>query len=799
MAIKKSELYSSIWSSCDKLRSGGGMDASQYKDYVLTMLFIKYISDKCANQTYAEVTVPKGASFADMVKFKGKSDVGDLINKKIIQPLATKNKLSGMPDFDDSEKLGRGKARVETLTKLIAIFENPALDFSKNRADNDDLLGDAYEYLMRHFATQSGKSKGQFYTPSEVSRIMAKIIGINNLKTTAQTTVYDPTCGSVSLLLKVAHEVDSNISLYGQEKDVSTVNLAKMNCILHNHASARIKQGNTLSEPLFIADNNELKRFDYIVANPPFSDKDWQTGVNIENDEYGRFKYGTPPTKNGDYAYLLHIIRSLKSNGKGACILPHGVLFRGNSEANIRTKLIRQGWIKSIIGLPTNLFYGTSIPACIILIDKENSSSRKSVFIVDASKGFIKDGNKNRLREMDIHKIIDVVSHQKEIENYSKIVALKEIEHNDFNLNIPRYIDSGDIEDLHDIEAHLLGDIPNSDIDKFSDYWNVLPSLKSILFTPANRSADYMSLKIDINDINKVISTHQEFISYIDDMHQIFNKWQNKTSKQLRELKKDGFIPKNIIRDISEALLRIYDNKPLINNYDVYQYLMNYWHETMQDDCYLILTDYWQANTHRVLVKNQKNKEVDKGWTCDLVPKKLVIKRYFNKEQQIIDNLHLKLENIQNQKTALAEENTGEECIFFEWDKINKTTINIYLNNHDFAKDNKILTKYLGLLTDENTTNKKIREAEKQLDDNLFDFYPKLTVKQIKQLVIDDKWMPILKSEIDREMMVISQDLTTQIKALAQRYETPLPKQMQQVEALEKTVNGHLEKMGFVW
>ncbi len=334
MAIKKSELYSSLWSSCDELR--GGMDASQYKDYVLVMLFIKYVSDKYAGQPYAPITIPAGASFADMVALKGQPTIGDDINKKIIAPLANANKFSSMPDFNDPEKLGSGKEMVEKLTNLIAIFENPALDFGKNRAENDDILGDAYEYLMRHFATESGKSKGQFYTPAEVSRIMAKIIGIDVDETTTSTTVYDPTCGSGSLLLKVTDQAKTRVTLYGQEKDGATSGVARMNMILHNNPTAEIKQGNTLANPLFLTEQGNLKTFDYVVANSPFSDKRWATGVQTEDDPHSRFDYGVPPAKNGDYAYLLHIIRSLKSRGKGACILPHGVLFRGNAEANIR-------------------------------------------------------------------------------------------------------------------------------------------------------------------------------------------------------------------------------------------------------------------------------------------------------------------------------------------------------------------------------------------------------------------------------------------------------------------------------
>jgi type I restriction enzyme M protein len=310
MAVKKSELYSRLWASCDELR--GGMDASQYKDYVLVLLFIKYVSDRYAGQPYAPITIPKGAGFKDLVALKGKPSIGDDINKKIIGPLANANKLSDMPDFNDATKLGDGKEKVDRLTNLIAIFEDKALDFSKNRADGDDILGDAYEYLMRHFATESGKSKGQFYTPAEVSRVIAQIIGIRAMKTSSDTTIYDPTCGSGSLLLKIADEARTPVTLYGQEKDATTAGLARMNMILHNNPTALVMQGNTLTDPKF-KDGSSLKTFDFVVANPPFSDKRWSTGLDPLNDAYDRFgSFGVPPAKQGDYAYLLHIIRSLK-------------------------------------------------------------------------------------------------------------------------------------------------------------------------------------------------------------------------------------------------------------------------------------------------------------------------------------------------------------------------------------------------------------------------------------------------------------------------------------------------------
>ena len=658
MAIKKSELYSSLWSSCDELR--GGMDASQYKDYVLVLLFIKYVSDKYAGQPYAPITIPKSASFKDMVALKGKSDIGDQINKKIIGPLASANKLSDMPDFNDDTKLGSGKEKVERLTNLIAIFENKDLDFSKNRAEGDDILGDAYEYLMRHFATESGKSKGQFYTPAEVSRIMAQIIGIHDARTSSDTTVYDPTCGSGSLLLKVGDEASAQVTLYGQEKDAATSGLARMNMILHDNPTALIVQGNTLADPKF-KEGDTLKTFDYVIANPPFSDKRWSTGLDPQNDPHERFQhYGTPPAKQGDYAYLLHIVRSLnKSTGKGACILPHGVLFRGSAEADIRRNLIRRGYIKGIIGLPANLFYGTSIPACIVVIDKEDARSRKGIFIIDASAGYLKDGPKNRLRSMDIHKIVDVFNKRLEIPKYSRMVSFEEIEkRNEFNLNIPRYIDSQHAEDIQDIEGHLQGGIPAADVDALQRYWAVCPQLRQALFKD-NRPG-YLDLAVAKEAIKATIYEHPEFVAFIDSMNALFADWRNKSTAALKGLQA-GCHPKAVIADLSEDLLAHYSGKPLIDKYDVYQHLMDYWAEIMQDDCYLIAADGWKAETYRIIQTNKKGKEVDKGWTCDLIPKQLVINRYFSAEQQTINDQEADLEALTAQLTELEDEHGGDE------------------------------------------------------------------------------------------------------------------------------------------
>lgn len=661
MAIKKSELYTSLWASCDELR--GGMDASQYKDYVLSLLFIKYVSDKYAGVPFSPITIPPGASFADMVALKGNPEIGDKINKEIIAPLADANQQlsqADFPDFNDATKLGDGKERQDKLTNLIAIFEDKSLDFSKNRADGDDILGDAYEYLMRHFATESGKSKGQFYTPAEVSRVMAKIIGIRSASVTNDTTVYDPTCGSASLLLKVADEARAKVTLYGQEKDATTSGLARMNMILHNNPTALIAQGNTITDPKF-RDGDSIKTFNFAVANPPFSDKRWSTGIDPLKDPYERFQsFGTPPPKQGDYAYLLHIVRSLRSNGKGACILPHGVLFRGHAEADIRRNLVRKGYIKALIGLPPNLFYGTGIPACIVVIDKEDAQARKGIFMIDASKSFAKDGPKNRLREQDIHRIVDVFDKRADVAGYSRMVPFEEIEANEYNLNLPRYIDSLLSDDLQDIDGHLRGGIPERDIDALGKYWSVCPSLRGALLHEIRPG--YFELIVEKVGLKTSIYNHQEFADFVAVMNLHLAGWKERISEHLKELA-PGFHPKELIVELGEDLLAHYQDKPLIDAYDVYQHLMDYWAETMQDDCYLIDADGWRAETYRILETNKKGKEVDKGWACDLVPKQLVVDRFFAAEQEALRLKQAELESLTTKLVELEDEHGGDEGV----------------------------------------------------------------------------------------------------------------------------------------
>ncbi len=816
MPLRKSHLYSSLWQSCDQLR--GGMDASQYKDYVLTLLFMKYVSDKYAgSDDFADITVPPGGSFTDMVALKGTKEIGDGINK-VIGRLAdagdsNQHLLKGVidqADFNDESKLGRGKEMQDRLTKLVGIFEG--LDFRANRAHGDDLLGDAYEYLMRHFATQSGKSKGQFYTPAEVSRIMAQVIGIGP-DTRRDHTVYDPTCGSGSLLVKAADEAPHGLTVYGQEKDVATWTMARMNMILHGRVAAEIERDNTLAAPRFTAGPGRLKRFDFAVANPPFSDKAWTNGLDPANDEYRRFEYGEPPARNGDLAFLLHLVASLNSTGKGAIIMPHGVLFRGNKEADIRRRLVRRGLIRGVIGLPANLFYGTGIPACIVVIDKERAVGRRGIFMIDASKGFRKDGAKNRLRERDIHRIVDVFTKQREVPGYSRMVPLTEIasEANDYNLNIPRYIDSSEPEDLHDLAAHLHGGIPDRDINALGTYWEVFPGLRELLFSPNGRDG-YSDARVEADEVRGVVLDHGEFRAYGDRVRRVFDGWRREHAPRLRELAV-GDSPKALIRDLSEDLLHRFAGLPLLDRYGVYQCLMDYWDEIMQDDVYLVVTEGWrEAARPRVLVPVRGKGTAEtpdltvkrKRYRMDLVPPRLVVARYFATEQAEVDRLRTEQEGVARELEGFVEEHSGEDGLLEgatgDSGKVTQAAararLKAVVGDPEGWEERDALEVCLDLMKALGAAKRSTKAAQARLDSKVLARYGTLTVAEITELVVGDKWMASVEGAIGQVVERLTGGLVDRVRVLEGRYARPLPKLERRVEDYGARVEGHLRRMG---
>lgn len=808
VALKKSDLYSSLWKSCDELR--GGMDASQYKDYILTMLFVKYVSDKAKSDSTSLIEVPDGGSFDDMITAKGDKEIGDRINK-IIAKLAEANdlqKVIDLADFNDEEKLGKGKEMQDRLSKLVTIFQD--LDFRGSRAEGDDLLGDAYEYLMRHFATESGKSKGQFYTPAEVSRVLAKLLGITP-ETPFSATAYDPTCGSGSLLLKVADEAPNGLTIYGQEKDNATWALSKMNMILHGNEIADIRKGDTITSPHFTK-QDQLETFDFVVANPPFSVKSWSNG--LEN-EFDRFEYGMPPAKNGDYAFLLHVLKSMKSTGKAAVILPHGVLFRGNAEATIRERLLKQGFIRGIIGLPANLFYGTTIPACIILLDKENASSRTGVFMVDASKNFIKDGNKNRLRSQDLHKIVDTFSRQNEIPRYSRMVPMSEIADpkNGYNLNIPRYIDSSEPEDLQDLHAHLNGGIPNRDLDALDAYWDAFPQLRNQLFR-LNRPG-YSDLTIDVSEVQQCILDSPEFQRFANEARELTTDWFAAWRSQLAEID-ENTKPGNLITRIGDDLLLRFRSVPLLDEYDVYEQLMTYWHDTMHDDVFLIMNDGWlDAAKPRKAIEDKDRKlaespdlVIGKGrnaqkYKMDLVSPTMIVARYFADEQVKLDELTAAAADASQAVEDYIAEHAVEDGLLAEAmddDKISKVlaTARLRVAKHEGSgpEEAKSLEHLIKLYNAEAAAKKAVKEAGTALDIITLKKCGDLTKQDTQELVLESKWSTEVAARVARRVEDLTLALVQRTQELGQRYEETVEVLDIEVAAAEERLAKHLQMMG---
>jgi len=466
----RSEIFNVVWKACDTFR--GVIDPSQYKDYILTLLFVKYLSDirksKLAEfeKKYAgdqvridramsreRFTVEADCTFEALYARRDENDIGQLINT-VLEKIedANKSKLHNVfrnIDFNSESNLGKTRQRNQRLKTLLEDFGSEKLDLRPERIGHMDIVGDVYEYLIARFAAQAGKKAGEFYTPAEVSETLARLVAPQD-----GDRICDPTCGSGSLLIKAARQVGStNFSLYGQEMNGSTWALCKMNMFLHAFDAARIEWEDTIREPQLV-ENDALMKFDIVIANPPFSLDKWGQEMAAD-DKYGRFSRGIPPKSKGDWAFISHMIATaVEGKGRVGVVVPHGVLFRGGQEGKIREEVIRENLLAGVVGLPSNLFYGAGIPAALMIFDKSRPrDGRDPVFFVDASRDFEQGTNQNKLRQQNMDKIVDTFHARKVIEKYSHSAAFVEIEENDFNLNIPRYVDTFEPEPEVDMAA----------------------------------------------------------------------------------------------------------------------------------------------------------------------------------------------------------------------------------------------------------------------------------------------------------------------------------------------------------
>mgnify|MGYP002856306401 CR=1 FL=1 len=796
MAVKKSELYSMLWEACNKLR--GGVEPARYKDYVLILLFHKYVSDRYKGKHYGMFTVTPETSFDKLIEAKGKTDIGQRVDD-ILKKFKDDNQLEGaLPDvhFNNTDELGAGKELVDKVSGLISVFQNPAIDFRNNRASDDDIIGDAYEYFMMKFAQESGKSKGQFYTPSEVSRVIARLIGIGEIQAVPDYswTIYDPAAGSGSLLIRAADEAptrngDSLVTIYGQEKDHSTAGLARMNLIVHHKGTSDIQKGNSLTDPKFLDKLEQLQQFDFVVMNPPFSDKSWSDGLKADSDKYHRFDgFGIPPEKNGDYAWFLHVIKSLNPHGKAGIVMPHGVLFRGNSEETIRRAVLSTRYIKGIVSLPPNLFYGTGIPACLVFIDKENSDTREGIFFIDASSGFRKDGSKNRLREQDIEKIVRVYISQKEIKGYSRMVSSSEIlEDNGGNMNVPRYIQRTDDTLPQNIAAHISGGIPQYDIESLSQLWRVSPELKRAIFTCTDENNGIYNLAaLSPDDIDGVVQADSLLQRQrIKEGSELFGKWCGSVRPLLLNITK-GTNPKELIRKIGSMLLDIYSEAVLMDCYNVYDCLMNYWNEKMQDDIYILMDRGWEEG-RRIDYQYAKKKAKDsdgrtitvddesriKSFDGELIPREVIEREYFRAEADAIEALTDKIECI----NAGIEELRGED------EELTPETLGIISEKEEQIRN----------------LSRNARKLRGELDDAVKAKYKVLSVEDVKRLLLDGKWFYRLSGSINAELDRVMNYYVSRVVMIARRYGHSLIEIEADAAESNEAVRSALKGMGYTW
>ena len=455
-----------VWEACDSFR--GTIGSAVYKDYILSMLFVKYLSDFYQARKAAIIEQYNGnmkrveralqrqkfklddqCTFEYLVENKEQDNIGEIINHALDRieednPLKLEGIFRGV-DFNDENTLGSTKTRNKALKSLLESFNDAKIDLSPEKLEGNDVIGDSYEYLISKFASDAGKKGGEFFTPSQVSLLLAQLV-----QPQEGDTIYDPTCGSGSLLIKAAKQVASqNFALYGQEKNRATHSMCRMNMFLHDINDAQIALGDTIRAPQQL-ENDGLKKFDVVVANPPFSLDKWGA-EDVDHDAYHRFTFGIPPKSKGDYAFIQHMLASLNEKGRMAVVVPHGVLFRGSTEGKIRKQMVENNLLDAVIGLPSNLFYGTSIPTCVLVFKKHKST--QDVLFIDASHAYEKGKNQNHLTDAHLTKIVQTYHDRKVVDKFSDVADMASIQENDYNLNIPRYVDTFEEEPPVDIEA----------------------------------------------------------------------------------------------------------------------------------------------------------------------------------------------------------------------------------------------------------------------------------------------------------------------------------------------------------
>ncbi|MDN6195611.1 MAG: type I restriction-modification system subunit M [Atopostipes suicloacalis] len=839
--ISSEEIKRRLWDGANELR--GSMDASRYKDYMLGLMFYKFLSDKTL-EAFKESSQLKDISEEDLVREyeeaheKYGSHLEDTIQNVLgyyVLPsylyqnwLMDINKgefevqkvTDSLHSFERSIAVGSGSddfkglfssstidltdtalgsnlnERSKNIQSLILLFA----DLNMVDLQEGDILGDAYEYLIGQFAMESGKTAGEFYTPYQVSEVMARIVS----KSSNIRSIYDPTVGSGSLLLTVAKHLDEqaqkDLTYYGQEKNTATYNLSRMNLLLHGVRPEKmsVKNGDTLAEdwPEDPDKPNEGVQFDAVVMNPPYSVKNWNRSDLKISDPRFEIAGVLPPNSKGDFAFLLHGLFHLGQEGTMAIVLPHGVLFRGGAEGDIRKKLLQKNYIDTIIGLPSKLFTNTGIPVTVIIL-KKNRALDEPVLMIDASEEFVKEGKQNVLLEKDIAKIVDTYESRADEEGYSYKVSRDEIKENDYNMNIPRYVTTIDHEIAHDVDAHLLGGIPKENIDQLHVLNESAP--KILANSLEEIRPGYMKLKKDIDQLTADILSSEEVTGKAEEMKTKIATYMDHYLKELKNVDDPSAVRplrEEMLAEIKEILFSF----KYLDVYDGYQLIAKRWAEDLRKDVEKIaLSDFYDLGRMReanMITKGSgKNKrEEQDGWNGSLVPNDLIAKELYKEEREAIDQVEEEIQAIESEIDELVEAAQIEDSVENEVleDSLNKSKssflvgsirseLKVYEKN---SEEYKLIKKVKKLLSDRTKTNRNRREKEDAQKEKVEERILTLSDAEIDQLVYKKWFGDLTEKMIELIEEPLKEELDT-LKELSNRYKNTLSDLEEEYKELE--------------
>lgn len=831
--MNKQQLASKIWESANKMRSK--IEANEYKDYILGFIFYKFLSEQeekylkkndWTDEYLCELTeedsevvesiqknlgyfISYNNLFSTWIK-KGSDfsvqDVRDALSafSRLIDS-AHKDVFEGVFDTLQTglSKLGEGSAsQTKAISDLIYLIRDIPMDGKQDY----DVLGFIYEYLISMFAANAGKKAGEFYTPHEVSLLMSEIVA-EHLKDRESIKIYDPTSGSGSLLINIGKSASKyisnkdNIKYYAQELKQNTYNLTRMNLVMRGILPDNIvtRNGDTLEDDWpYFDDKDPIATYeplyvDAVVSNPPYS-QSWNPTDKETDPRYARF--GLAPKGKADYAFLLHDLFHIKSDGIMTIVLPHGVLFRGGEEGEIRKNLIEQNHIDAIIGLPSNIFFGTGIPTIIMILKQKRENT--DVLVVDASKGFIKSGKNNKLRASDIKRIVDVVINRENVANFSRVVSRDEIRNNNYNLNIPRYVDSSEKTESWDIFATMFGGIPKSELENLSDFWNAFPNLKSDLFQEINAS----TYQLKVSDIKKAVFSHPEIQQFFETSRKVFSD----IPQYMREELIDRINEVHVQREeekLAQYIFKCLESMPLIDKYDAYEKLDTQW-QYMQTDIEILQTEGFDAAKQvdpNLVIKKKSGKEVEvqEGWLGHVLPFDLVQKELLANEVNSISNKENRLNDISAEIEELFEELPEEEK---EKDFVNDAK-DAFVNakvkkaQNDETLDlavRDILKQVVSLQNEEKSLKSDVKSAVDNLQNKTKVQIEQLSNAQVYML-LEKKWITPFIEQMQSLTQELVNELVQKVEQLSQKYDETLSDIDNEIKEAESTLASMLQDL----